>query len=53
MQERFGYPALTPDIETAILGGNAARLYGIDAPPPPTDPAWLAAARRELAERLP
>ncbi len=52
MQERFGYPALTPAIKTAILGGNATRLYGIDAPPPATDAAWLAAARAELADRL-
>src|SRR6185369_10133079 len=33
MQEQFGYPALTPAIKTAILGTNATRLYGIDAPP--------------------
>ena len=29
-QERFGYPALTADIKTKILGANAARLYGVD-----------------------
>lgn len=29
-QERFGYPALTAEVKAAILGGNAARLYGID-----------------------
>jgi predicted TIM-barrel fold metal-dependent hydrolase len=30
-QERFGYPALTPEAKQAILGGNARRLYGLDA----------------------
>jgi len=30
-QERFGYPALTPDVKARILGLNAARLYNIDA----------------------
>src|SRR5262249_26718765 len=29
-QEKYGYPALTPDVKKAILGGNAARLHGID-----------------------
>jgi predicted TIM-barrel fold metal-dependent hydrolase len=29
-QERFGYPALTPEIKRKILGLNAARVYGID-----------------------
>jgi uncharacterized protein len=30
LQERFGYPALTDEIKRAILGGNAARVYGVD-----------------------
>jgi hypothetical protein len=29
-QERFGYPALTPDVKRKILGENAAALYGVD-----------------------
>jgi len=29
LQERFGYPALTPDVKRKILGENAARLYGV------------------------
>jgi hypothetical protein len=29
-QDRFGYPALTPELKAKILGGNAARLYGVD-----------------------
>jgi uncharacterized protein len=29
-QERFGYPALTPEVKAKILGGNAARLHGVD-----------------------
>jgi len=28
-QEQFGYPALTDETKALILGGNAARLYGI------------------------
>jgi predicted TIM-barrel fold metal-dependent hydrolase len=53
MQARYGYPALTPAIKTAILGTNATRLYGIDVVPPATDAGWLAEARAELARRLP
>ena len=30
-QERFGYPALTPELKQQILGLNAARLYGVSA----------------------
>lgn len=30
LQERFGYPELTKEIKAKILGGNGARLYGID-----------------------
>ena len=30
-QERFGYPALTPEVKQQILGLNAARLYNIAA----------------------
>jgi predicted TIM-barrel fold metal-dependent hydrolase len=29
-QDRYGYPALTPDIKAKVLGGNAARVYGVD-----------------------
>jgi hypothetical protein len=29
-QERFGYPALTPDVKRLVLGGNAARIHGLD-----------------------
>lgn len=29
-QERFGYPALTPQIKRKIFGLNAARVYGIE-----------------------
>lgn len=30
-QDRYGYPALTPEIKAKIFGGNSARLYGVDA----------------------
>ena len=30
LQERHGYPALTPEIKAKVLGLNAARIYGID-----------------------
>ena len=29
LQERYGYPALTPEIKRKILGLNAAELYGV------------------------
>jgi predicted TIM-barrel fold metal-dependent hydrolase len=29
-QERYGYPALTPELKRKVLGLNAARLFGID-----------------------
>ena len=29
-QERFGYPALTPELKRKILGVNGATLYGVD-----------------------
>jgi predicted TIM-barrel fold metal-dependent hydrolase len=29
-QERFGYPALTPEIKQKIFGLNAAKLFGLD-----------------------
>ncbi len=29
-QERYGYPALTPEIKRKIFGLNAARVYGVD-----------------------
>jgi hypothetical protein len=30
LQERFGYPALTPAVKAKIFGLNAARLFGLD-----------------------
>ena len=29
-QERYGYPALTKEIKAKILGGNGAKLYGVE-----------------------
>ncbi|MEZ5169264.1 MAG: amidohydrolase family protein [Acidimicrobiia bacterium] len=46
-QDRYGYPALTPELKAKILGGNAARLYGVDLPSAACDfdPDELAASR--------
>jgi hypothetical protein len=56
MRERFGYPELTPEIKARILGGNAARVYGIDlaqarATAEGDDLAWVRAAAREWRAR--
>jgi predicted TIM-barrel fold metal-dependent hydrolase len=52
-QETYGYPALSPEIKTKILGANAARLYGVT---PPTTacrftPGDLQQARQALSSR--
>jgi len=39
LQERFGYPALTPDVKDRILGANAAALFGITPRAGPCAPA--------------
>jgi len=54
MQERFGYPPLTPAAKQKILSTNAAALYGIDLDRVrrSDEPGWLDAARTELAARL-
>jgi uncharacterized protein len=38
-QERFGYPALTPELKAKVLGLNAARLYGVDPLESPCRPS--------------
>jgi uncharacterized protein len=48
LQERYGYPRLTKEVKSKILGLNAARLYGVD---PITVPCQF--TRRELAELRP
>jgi hypothetical protein len=30
LQERFGYPALTPEVKAKVFGLNAARVFGVD-----------------------
>jgi hypothetical protein len=30
LQERFGYPALTPELKAKVFGLNAAQLFGVD-----------------------
>ena len=52
-QETYGYPALSAEIKTKILGANAARLYGVT--PPTTTCRFtrsdLQEARQALASR--
>jgi hypothetical protein len=52
-QERYGYPALTDEVKRKILGGNAARLYGVVQVSTTCefDPADIAAAREALPAR--
>ena len=45
-QEKFGYPALTPERKAKILGLNAARVYGVDAD------ALKKAHRGDMVERV-
>ncbi len=53
-QERYGYPALTPELKAKVFGLNAARLFGVD--PDTTrcglDPDGLAVARAQMASYL-
>jgi hypothetical protein len=52
-QERFGYPALTPELKRKILGTNGATLYGVEPITGRCDftPDELEAARTELGAR--
>jgi predicted TIM-barrel fold metal-dependent hydrolase len=50
LQERYGYPALTPQLKAKILGLNAARVYGIE---PPADDATARRRRDYRAEADP
>ncbi len=52
-QERFGYPALTPEIKRKILGTNGAALYAVDPVATHCDftPEELEQARSELPVR--
>src|SRR5205823_11918058 len=45
-QERYEYPELTKEFKAKILGGNAARMYGVD---PITVPCTFS---REALERI-
>ena len=51
LRERHGYPELTPELKAKILGGNAARLYGVDPDALPCRPS--AADREALRSALP
>jgi hypothetical protein len=56
LRERHGYPELTPHLKAKILGLNAARVYGIDAPAArerarSDDLAWLRKAVDEYRTR--
>jgi predicted TIM-barrel fold metal-dependent hydrolase len=51
LQERYGYPELTPALKAKVLGLNAARVYGVQdriATPCRYTPADLARARAGL-----
>jgi uncharacterized protein len=50
-QERFGYPALTPETKRKIFGLNAARVYGIDAGEIRRAQAWDPVARARAEYR--
>jgi uncharacterized protein len=52
LQERHGYPALTPARKAKILGTNAARVYGVD-PATVTRCELSATEREELRIALP
>ena len=49
LQERFGYPELTPGVKAKVFGGNAAALFGLDPAEPrcAIGPDALAPARLE------
>jgi hypothetical protein len=51
LQERYGYPALTPELKAKVFGLNAARVFGVDvdAARCALDATDLAAARAQLA----
>jgi len=54
LRDRYGYPELTADVKAKILGGNAARIYGIDlaaARGARDDLAWLREATAEYSAR--
>jgi hypothetical protein len=48
-QERFGYPALTPEVKAKILGLTSARLYGVE---PITGRCRLDAGQLEQARQI-
>ena len=48
-QERFGYPALTPELKAKILGGTSAALYGVDPQTVPCEPSSEEIAEARLA----
>jgi hypothetical protein len=51
LQERYGYPALTPELKAKVFGLNAARVFGIDVEETRCglDEAGLAEARAAFA----
>jgi hypothetical protein len=53
-QERYGYPALTPEIKAKIFGLNAARLYRVDpkAARCRADASTFTMMKRELDESI-
>ncbi len=56
MQEQYGYPALTDEIKTQILGANARSVYAVPETTTSTaadeDPSWVGRAALELARTV-
>jgi uncharacterized protein len=57
MQEEFGYPALTAEIKTKILGQNAIEVYGIpqsdiDAAVADADRGWVSDLERNIEHEV-
>jgi uncharacterized protein len=53
LREAYGYPELTPELKQKVLGGNAARLYGIGLPDTDVARTWVERVRDQLGACIP